>query len=418
MSESTDYTQKSANVSEITLTNFAGKTINLFPNFLGIDIQEDIFVPVVSGNITLIDTTNLYENFPIIGEETISITYSDFYSKPITRKFSVYGIGAREKTTERGSVYVLNFCSEELLHNRINNYSKSYKDALVHDIVTDAMSRVKSIKELNIQQTQELQDFIAPNLHPFDVCSQMSNRAISTEGHNGTYLFFEDKEKFNFVSIEKLIEKPAISYKIGNAKIIGARDPKFILKNYVFMNAANNINGMMTGSQSVEVKSLDLLHRKVINESYDHFNDEDYSKINRINSNNPDLKTTSNDYKYKSKTGLTKLTITSSEYKSTKNKNMAKRYNSLSTYMNGPKIHAELPFNSDLTIGDVVDVSIPQMDGQKRSDIPEYDKYIQGKYLVTALRQVIGPAQGETVVELAKDTYPQSHSDNYAQGQT
>ena len=411
MSDPTTYHQAWAEISVLTLSNFAGKTINLLPFFLGIDIQEDIFMPVVSGNITLLDNSNLYENFPIIGEETISITYKDFYSKPITRVFSVYSIGAREKTTEKGSVYVLNFCSPELMYNRQAKYSKAYKNAATHDIFADAFNRLTPSKPVNIQPTQELQDFISPQIYPLEVCSQMASRAISTEGHTGSYLFFEDREKFNFISIEKLIKAAPIKYRIGNAKLFGATNTKYIIKNYMFKNAANNINGQMTGAQGVESKTLDLLHRKVEDNSYDHFGD-DYTKIDRINSNNPELKTTSENYKHKTNKGLSKLTIKSSDYKSSKNKTMAKRYNSLSTYTNGPKIHAELAFNSSLTVGMMVDITIPLRDVRNESSIPEYDTYIQGKYIITALRQVISHDKGETIVELAKDTYPQSHTDN------
>ena len=190
----------------------------------------------------------------------------------------------------------------------------------------------------------------------------------------------------------------------------GAEDAKYIFRNYVFKDAANNINGQMTGAQGVETKTLDLLNRKLEDTSYDHFGD-DYGKIDRVNSTNPDLKMTSNTYKHQTTKGLSKFTIkTSEDFKSSKNKTMSKRYNSLSTYTNGPKIHAELPFNANLTVGMMVDVRIPIMDARKESEIPEYDKYIQGKYLVMALRQIIHPDKGETVVELVKDTYTESHT--------
>lgn len=412
MADPTNYQQNWAQLVKLELSNFAGKTVNLLPFFLGIDIQEDIFMPVVSGNITLLDNANLYELFPIIGEELITIVYKDFYSEDVTRKFSVYSVGAREKTTEKGSVYVLNFCSSELLYNRQAKYSKSYKDKLTHEIFTDAFNRLQPSKPVNIQETQELQDFVSPNLYPLEVCSQMANRAISTEGHTGSYLFFEDKDKFNFISIEKLIKGVPLKYRVGSAKTFAAKDPKYIFKNYNFKDAANNINGQMTGAQGVETKTLDLMNRKIEDNSYDHFGD-DYEKIERINSSNPDLKMTSESYKHKTNKGLVKLTIKSADdFKSSKNKTLSRRYNSISTYTNGPKIHAELPFNANLTVGMMVDVSIPLRNVKVESDIPEYDKYIQGKYLVMALRQFITHDKGETIVELAKDTYPQSHSEN------
>lgn len=408
MSEPNTYYQEWVAIELLELSNFNGETIDLMPYFLNIDIQEDIFIPVCSGNLTIIDTSNLYEEFPIIGEETIKITYRDFYSKSITRTFNVYSVDNRERTTEKGSAYILNFCSEELLYNRTKKYSKSYKNALPHEIFLDAINRTNPSKEINIQPTKELQDFVVPNSYPFDVCAQMAARSISEEGQIGSYLFFEDNQKFNFISIEKLITKDPTIYQVGDAKLAGIRNPKYIFKNYKYQEPANNIKGIMSGSQGVETKTIDLMNRKLEDNSYDHFGD-DYKKVNRVNSSNPELKTNSSTYKHKSGQGLSKIVVKnmSDSHKSTKNKTLALRYNILSSYMTGPKIHAELAFNSQLTVGDMIFVEIPKL--KDNSDVPESDAYIQGKYIVTALRQIISPDSGETVVELAKDSYTKSH---------
>lgn len=413
MSEANTYYQEWVAVELLELSNFNGKTINLLPYFLNIEIQEDLFMPVCSGNITLIDTINLYEDFPIIGEEIITIKYRDFYSESITRTFNVYGVPAKEQSNERGSMYILDFCSEELLYNRSTTYSKSYKDTLPHDIFLDAMSKVNPSKPINVQETQELQDYIVPSLYPFDVCSQMASRAISKDGQIGSYLFFEDNQKFNFVSLESLISKPAVKYRVGNANIAGVKDPMHIFKNYKYQSPVNNVKSMMSGAQGVESKTLDLLNRKLEDNSYDHFG-EDYNKIGRINSSNPDLKQTSSKYKHKSNKGLCKIIVKNDENnaKSSKNKTMAIRYNVLSSYITGPKIHAELPFTASMTIGNMVDVDIPKIDMRVTSGVPENDTYVQGKYLVTAVRQIISIDHGETIVEVAKDTYTQSHDEH------
>lgn len=411
MSESDSYSQEWVAIQRLEITNFAGKTVDLSPFFLTIDIQEDIFMPVCSGTITLIDSENFYENFPIIGEETITITYKDFYSAPITRTFATYGVDARERSTERGTGYMLNFCSVELLSNRENSYSKSYKDLEPHKIFSEAFGRVGPTKGINIETTVGLQNFVVPMLYPLEVCAQMAARAISASGHKGSYVFFEDNAKFNFVSLETLIAGGAVKYIVGDGSVSSVANPKFIFRNYKFQKPIDNIKNKMTGGQGVETKSLDLLNRKMEDKSYDHYG-ADYTKVNRVNSSNPDLKTTSSTYKQTSNKGLRKLVIKGAdfdEFKSSKNETISVRYNVLSTYTNGPKIHAELPFNAALTVGMMVDVKIPKIDAGIQSDIPSNDKYTQGKYIVMALRQIISPDHAETVVELAKDTYTESH---------
>lgn len=410
MSESETYSQEWVAIQRLEITNFAGKTVDLSPFFLSIDIQEDIFMPMCSGTITLIDSENFYENFPIIGEELITITYKDFYSEPITRTFATYGVDARERSSERGTGYMLNFCSVELLSNRENSYSKSYNNLEPHVIFTEAFNRLSPTKPVNIEPTVGLQNFVVPMLYPLEVCAQMAARAISSAGYTGSYVFFEDNTQFNFVSLESLISKAPLKYIVGDASVAAVANPKFIFKNYKFQKPVDNIKNKMSGGQGVETKSLDLLNRKMEDKSYDHYGG-DYSKVNRVNTSNPDLKTTSSTYKQTSNKGLRKLVIKGADedFKSTKNDTVSVRYNILSSYVNGPKIHAELPFNATLSVGMMVDVEIPKIDASVQSDIPGNDKYTQGKYIVMACRQIISPDHGETIVEFAKDTYTESH---------
>lgn len=410
MNESNTYYQEWVSILELTLTNFKGETMDLSPFFLNIDIQEDIFMPVCSGKITLIDAENMYENFPIIGEEVITITYKDFYSDTITRKFSTFGVDNKEESTESGSGFILDFCSIELLANRNITYSKSYEDLEPHKIFSDAFSRCSPTKSINIEPTQGLQSYVVPNIYPFDVCAQMASRAISTTGHTGTYLFFEDNAKFNFISIEELIKASPIKYHMGNASNVSVLGKQFIFKNYKFQKPVNNIKSKMYGSQGVETKTLDLMNRKIEDKSYNHYSDDDYTKVERTSSRNPDLKITSDNYQYKSKNGLKKLIIQHNpDFASTKIDTTAIRYSVLSSYVNGIKIHAELPFNAALTVGMMVDISIPKVSPGRAGDAPVFDNFHQGKYLVMALRQIISPDHAETIVEFAKDTYTEKH---------
>jgi hypothetical protein len=57
----------------------------------------------------------------------------------------------------------------------------------------------------------------------------------------------------------------------------------------------------------------------------------------------------------------------------------------------------------------VIDVSIPKVTPGRADDAPVYDTHNQGKYLVMAVRQIISPDHGETIIEIAKDTYTEKH---------
>lgn len=410
--ENKDYHAGFIEIVDIILTNQWGKKTSLLPFFIEMNIQEDIFMPVIHGNMTLVDSVDLYSTFPIIGEEELTIKYKDYVSDVVTQKFYVYSVPNKEFANEKTSTYILEFCSEELLMSKSIRYSKSYQKMLASDIVADAFSRLKSDKKITIAKTVGLQNYISTYLSPFEVISSMTSRSISAKNEKGSFLFFENSSGFYYESIETLIQKPTIKYYIGDASIKSNVGRMFVIKNYRYESPANKLNNMLTGTHGVKIKTLDLLNRKMTEDnSYDHFGDQ-YKEIKRINSENPDLKTTTEKFKFKSNDSVYKIVIQHPENASTKNDVLAKRYNILTSYRNGPKIHAELPFNATLAVGDMVDITIPKSNVKQESDIIEYDKYIQGKYLVTALRKLIRQGDSVVIAEFSKDTYTKSIKEN------
>lgn len=412
MTSETKFHINYVSIISIGIKNFKGKESTLMPYFVEMNIQEDIFLPAQYGRITLVDNTNFYEKFPIIGEEVLTVTYKDFVHDAVTKEYFIYSVLERQQASDKGQMYTLEFCSEEILANKSQRYSKSYKDTECHKIAQDAFDRLSSKKKFDITQTQGLQDYIVPSLNPFDVISQMSARSITTQGESGSVLFFEDKDGFHFKSIESLMQKEPFQYYIGDGSDVSIDKKYWIFSNYKFIQPVNNINNAIQGTHGVNVKTIDLFRRKLTtNNSYDYFDDKQYSEVNRINSANPDLRLSTKEYPYKSNNGMFKITIEpmGDSAKSTKNNVMSKRYNILSSFKNGPKIHAELPFNTDITIGVIIDVNMMSADIKSTSKTTQQqDRYLNGKYLVTACRHLIKPGHAITIVELSKDSYTKS----------
>lgn len=400
-------------IIDLKLKNYAGKEESILPYFIEMNIQEDLFLSACYGDIVLLDSVAFYENFPIIGEETLTIQYKDFGSEIITRQFFIFSVANKEYVNEKSATYKLEFASEEVLQNKALRYSKSFVNVLASDIATEAFGRLNSSKPFDIVPTIGLQDYIVPYVHPFDVINAMAARSISSANEKGSYLFYENNKGFVYKSIETLIKQTPTKFYIGDSHVGEISEKLYTFKNYKYYAPINKLNNMMTGSHSVKTKTLDLINRKLGDNSYNHFSGQ-YSEIERVNSKNPELRTTTESFKFTSDDSVYKLTIKNPDdtSKGTKNDVLSKRYNILSSYRNGPKIHAELPFNAMLTIGDMVDIVIPEINIKKTSEIVENDKYIQGKYIVTALRQYIKPGNAVTIVEFAKDTFTQSIAEN------
>lgn len=406
-------------IIDISLYNFAGKRLDIRSIFGEMDIQEDLFAPTCTGSVGIMDASNIYEDFPIIGEETIKITYKDNTKTQVTRSFDVYAVSNKTKVGDRAFFYTLKFCSPEFLMNRTKLISKAYTNKTADEIVTAVVkSDLGSTKPVLVEKTVGIQNYIAPTVYPFEITSAMCTRGKSLNNQKGaSYVFYEDKTGFNFVPIETLIKKPAIKYTLDSSASHTSTNTKFNVMKYYMSSPANTMGNITGGSFGCNVKALDLFNKKMIDVSYNHFDDKQYSQVEHINSTNPKLKLTTSKYKYKSTDGMYKVIIANSdtgidESGSMRETNVAVRYAQLGVYANGPKLNIEVSFNSALTVGGMIDIVIPSaVISSKASNILSTDLYFSGKYLITALRHIITAANAVTAIELSRDTYTKDHEE-------
>ena len=215
-------------------------------SFIELCLYEDIFSNVLKGTFVFIDTQGLVETLPIIGDETIVITFStpsgEETSNNLTdntraqaeeakkQRFKVYDI-QEVRSQERANFYKLFFISEEYVFSSKMKVSKGYKGKKYSEMVKDVMKKVNSKinktlhKKLYIEETETIQNAIVPNWSPFQAINFFASRAISGDITSadvsnttnadpkpkpiGALYFFYEKlgSGFSFESIESMILK-------------------------------------------------------------------------------------------------------------------------------------------------------------------------------------------------------------------
>ena len=75
---------------------------------------------------------------------------------------------------------------------------------------------MNSTKKINIDPTIVSQDLVIPNWTPFSAMNWLANRAISGSYKGANYLFYENKDGYNFVSLEGLFERGIEQGKLNN----------------------------------------------------------------------------------------------------------------------------------------------------------------------------------------------------------
>lgn len=401
MTEAQKTYQGHLEISEVIITNFVGKEFSLFGFYGEININEDLFSPVCSGSIDIMESGNIIEDLPIIGEETIRISYRDEFSNIVTRSFAVYSVTDKFRLNETNISYKLNFCSEEMLLNKDSVVSRAFTNMAPHEVVKSIIENdLSSKKTFTFEETINSVNYIAPTVTPFSVAASMAARAYSLTNQKGSlYLFYEDVSGFVFKPIETLIKGEPIAYTFGNANLDNANTSRLIMK-HAFVSPVNNLKSMLSGSFGVNSKILDLDTKTLRDASYNYNDEEQYIKSDFINGENPGLKLTSSRYKYKKNEGVRKLVVGSD---SDRTEALAKRCARLSMISAGPRLILEVPFNAQLTVGMMVSVAFPSAAIDRPGGAT--DGYDSGKYLITALKHIISSDRGSTSIEVVKDSW-------------
>lgn len=207
-------------INSIILENFKGEQVEISDLMKELNIYESIYQNTISGSLEMIDSMDMIQFFPIIGEEKIYIDLvmpGDDEGDAIELKFSVYRISDRVIRSDKVQNYILWFASEELIKNAEQKVSRSWQGVPVSKIVNEVMNNyIKSSKKTNIETTHGMLNYIAPAMNPFRVINYLASARSINESRLADFVFFENLtatgSQFNFVSLGSLsLQKPIAS---------------------------------------------------------------------------------------------------------------------------------------------------------------------------------------------------------------
>lgn len=221
MADEETYKPGSVVIESITLTNFDGsKTEDISQFVREINIYEDIFQCQIFGEVSIADTKELIEFFPITGEETIEIRFRvptrDIKNAIDFKKMRVYKVGDRSaggKNLGKIQTYKLYFFSPEFITNLNTRVSRSFNMMSASYIAGLVLEDyIKTGKEFDVEETEGTLKTVIPSWNPFRTISWLAcNRAINKEKQSD-FLFFESSDKnngpkYSFKSISTLMKQ-------------------------------------------------------------------------------------------------------------------------------------------------------------------------------------------------------------------
>jgi len=189
------------------------------------NIVESMSTGSIRGTAMVYDSSDLITTFPLIGEELIEITYTDYYGTKRTDTMFLYGVtdvGYAAESSGSMTKYTLSFASLPKVLSENVRVQKTYKPNTVDNFskISEYVKSVydeyykKPVEELNktpknivIESTDGAQGYVIPRLTPEQTMHFFARKAYSAASDTQSFRFFESREMFFFTTNEYMIER-------------------------------------------------------------------------------------------------------------------------------------------------------------------------------------------------------------------
>lgn len=223
---------------QVVIESTDGETkVDVTNSIIFIDYFEDILSPCVTMEIHLFNSSSLLNILPIRGGERVAISldtaFGEFELDGVNSMYVYKASGMNQSTTSE--MFKLSLVSREGLTNETVRCQKKYNGNIkttVESILKDVL-KTEKYKEENIEGTANSYSFIGNQKKPFHILTWLCPKATpqysgGVSGGNrdglakGTagYLFFENKDGFNFKSIDNLVSNAQLGQASSDLKDI------------------------------------------------------------------------------------------------------------------------------------------------------------------------------------------------------
>ena len=175
-----------------------------------IDIFESIHVPGIFCEINIADSRRIYQDFPIILEEIITLSFEtpNNPGNPTQYVFHVNEVKNRvPNENQKTMTCTLQCISVELVTNADVFVDKDFNDNISNIVKNIMDEKIGTNKKVEIDKTVGVDEYPVFNLEPFKAIHSFLEYSISDRYLSHAYVFFENRHGYHFTTYEKLIEQ-------------------------------------------------------------------------------------------------------------------------------------------------------------------------------------------------------------------
>lgn len=404
------YDNRDFRIISLSLISADGQYIDIRSITAELQIRQDMGLGFISGELVVVDATDLYSKMKLHGNEYIHIAIAEPIAGgvKINKAFRIFKVSARRASGNKQS-YLISFVSDELITSNMSKVSKAYTNSKFSDVSRDILSNYLSIpdKKIDIEETTEAVDVVIPNYSPLQTLAWCASRAFNGKSH--CYLFYENLDGFHFKSLHKIYEskpifKEPLLYEAKNVDKVFMMD-KFSIDSFKSVKDFDMVKASSDGTLAMTLLGIDPFHQKVTKNEY---NLEELPKLHEYPPvTNPKNATGTKLFDAKDAHYLTYLqTDATSTDKKNHSEKWIQRVMSMGAIRNNV-IEVVMPGSLEIQIGKTILMKFPyHVPADESSDA--HDPYKSGLYLVTAVSHkfTMTGAKFDTSFHIVRDSLP------------
>jgi hypothetical protein len=402
-------------INKVKVVSSSGFHQDIANQVKGIQIFEDLLSPFITGSLIIKDSLDLINLFPFVGEEFLELDISTPTLKQgnIIGKFYIYKMTDRDFIGDKSVVYQLHFTSQESLIDLNKSISKSFSGK-VSDIVTrfltDKTIGLQVTNKPIVEETSNETKYISNFWSPIKNIIYLTESATTKSG-SPSYVFFENRSGYNFVSLESLYAKPVTQTFIKDNYVRDSRGSSGSVKNIQedYKRITNikvpvgidYIDRIQSGAYSSKMYTYDLATKQVSSKNFS----ASEAFPNRKHLNEFPAYSKKVIYRYGSKIlNEFKYYNNFSNFGDATNTKFIQERISLLKQAESTKIEITVPGRCDYTVGQKVELKLYKAEPLNKNDKNVLDNMFSGNYIISAINHQISKEMHECSMELIKDS--------------
>jgi hypothetical protein len=437
-------------INNFLLYNYRKSVVDIRHLMVEFSIYHDLFTNGTKCEIVLADANGLVEMLPIVGDEVFVLSFrTPTFDDILTYVFQIYSVTNKNKAEPRSEAYVLHGISQEVISNMRKSINKSYKDLPISTVVkgiynsflkpTEEEYRIIKINRvLEIEETLDNCHIVFPGEKPFKAIQYLCQeaQAKNTDASQASnFIFFEKNSGWYFKTIDSMLSADPVEnfyFTEASFEVFENRGDKIhqyqMITNIEFINQFDTLARLNSGYYSHTIETIDPILKKFTSDVFVYEND--FSKIGHIENAKNSFGT---NFAYSENSLF--ATNAGSSVKYFLPSHIGENYSRLD-YLNparddDPQIRnprrlhkfmkydvvsrlqlenivlsISIPGNTEIEIGDIVNLHIPQST-ENKDFMNSLNLLYDRRFFVTAVRHTYNKTDNNffTVFECVKDTY-------------